>query len=410
MNTSADHQAGGRWRFGPGLLVTAAFIGPGTVTTASQAGARFGFALLWTLILATLATIVLQEMAARLGLVTRRGLAEAIRQSIGSVWLRRLSLGLILTAIVLGNTAYQTGNLMGAGIGIHALTGASVEAGAGIVGLVLAAVLAIGSSTRKLRTMLVAIVLAMSLAFLATAVATRPSFGEILRGTTFWSLPAGAGWTALALFGTTVVPYNLFLHAAAVQRHWPLDGNLGQQLRDARIDTVVAIALGGVVTAAIVATSAAAFQGNGEAPANIGEFASQLVPVLGTAGKTLFAIGLAAAGLTSAVTAPLAAGCTVAGVWPGASQRATTVTAVAVALVGAGLAFAFGKSPQATIVAAQAANGLLLPFVAVFLLGVMNRRKLLGEYRNGKLLNLAGGLVVLAACGLSLKSLLPLVW
>lgn len=409
MTTDAERRASSRWRLGPGLLVTAAFIGPGTVTTASQAGARFGFALMWTLALAVAATIVLQEMAARLGLVTRQGLAEAMRQSIGSVWLRRLSLALVLAAIVLGNTAYQTGNLMGAGIGIHALTGAGVETGAGVLGLVVAAVLAIGSSTRKLQQLLVAIVLAMSLAFLATAVTTQPNLSDVLQGSLSWSLPAGSGWTALALFGTTVVPYNLFLHAAAVQNCWPPDGNLAEQLRDSRIDTVVAIVIGGVVTAAIVATSAAAFHGGGAAALSISEFTSQLGPVLGTAGKTLFALGLAAAGLTSAVTAPLAAGYTAAGVLPGASRRAATVTAVVVALVGTGLAFAFGKSPQATIVAAQAANGLLLPFVAVFLLVVMNRRELLRDYRNGMLLNLAGGLVVLAACGLGLKSLLAVL-
>ena len=94
-----------KWRLGPGLLVTAAFIGPGTVTTASRAGAQFGFALLWTLVFATCATIVLQEMAARLGIVARVGLTQAIRNSIADATARKLALTLVLLGIVFGNTA-----------------------------------------------------------------------------------------------------------------------------------------------------------------------------------------------------------------------------------------------------------------------------------------------------------------
>ena len=96
-----------RVRLGPGLLVTAAFIGPGTVITASRAGAEFGYALLWCVAFATAATIVLQEMAARLGLIARRGLAESIAHSISFAPARMAALLLVFSAIVLGNTAYR---------------------------------------------------------------------------------------------------------------------------------------------------------------------------------------------------------------------------------------------------------------------------------------------------------------
>lgn len=405
MTRDTARQGNRRWSFGPGLLVTAAFIGPGTVTTASQAGAEYGLSLIWTILLAVITTIVLQEMAARLGLVTRQGLAEAIRHSIASPWLRNASLALILTAIVLGNTAYQTGNLIGAGVGIHCLTGLSVELSAAVLGLAVVAVFAIGSSSRVLSKLLVAIVLAMSVAFLATAISTRPNLVEVVKGTVFWSVPSGAELTAIALIGTTVVPYNLFLHATAVQSHWPADLNLSKQVRHARIDTVVAIAIGGIVTMAILATSAAVFHDQGISPFDIAAFTSQLEPLLGQAGRTLFALGLVAAGLTSAITAPLAAGYTLAGVFPKAAHRSSTATAISVAIAGCLLAGVFGKSPQATIVIAQAANGLLLPLVAIFLLVVMNRRDLLGNLCNGLLLNIVGVFVVIAACGLGMKSL-----
>jgi Mn2+/Fe2+ NRAMP family transporter len=122
----------------------------------------------------------------------------------------------------------------------------------------------------------------------------------------------------------------------------------------------------------------------------------------------LFAAGLAAAGLTSAITAPLAAGYAAAGAFPTKAQRVAKTTALVVVLLGTILAAELGASPQATIVAAQAANGMLLPFVAVFLLFVLNRSDLLGIYHNGWALNLAGGLAVGAAFMLGVKMLLAL--
>ena len=399
-----------RWRLGPGLLVTAAFIGPGTVTTASLAGAKFGFALLWALLFAVVATIVLQEMAARIGLVARLGLAEAIRTSIRPAWARHIAIGLVLIAIVLGNTAYQTGNLMGAGIGLSLLTGLPVDAGVIVLGTVIALLLFFESTDNSLYRVLVAIVVFMSVAFLGAAVAVRPDPIEVARGVFGFALPSGSLLTVLALIGTTIVPYNLFLHATAVQRSWPADANVGASLRASRVDTILAIVIGGTVTMAIVASAAAVFRGGSPTPASVTNFARQLEPLLGPAGKFLFAMGLAAAGITSAVTAPLAAGYTVAGAFPSASPRVIKGTTIAVVVIGTLLAVAFGKSPQITIVVAQAANAVLLPLVAVFLLWVMNRRELLGEYCNGLLLNLAGGVVVLITCGLAAKSLVSLFW
>jgi NADH:ubiquinone oxidoreductase subunit 4 (subunit M) len=108
-----------RRRFGPGFLVAAAFIGPGTVTTASLAGARQGYALAWAILAAVLATLVLQEMAARLGSVGRMGLGEALRASFPTAWLRAAAIGLALMAITFGNAAYQAGNLTGAALGME---------------------------------------------------------------------------------------------------------------------------------------------------------------------------------------------------------------------------------------------------------------------------------------------------
>ncbi|MEM8946516.1 MAG: Nramp family divalent metal transporter [Planctomycetota bacterium] len=410
MSRTASSQRSAGWRFGPGLLVTAAFIGPGTVTTASRAGTEFGFQLLWTLSFAIVAAIVLQEMAARVGLVGRVGLAEAIGNSISNPTARTLALTMMLIGIVFGNTAYQTGNLIGAGIGIEAITGLPSETGAAALGLIISVAIAVGSESPKLASLLITIVIAMSVAFVATAVVARPDVSQLASGIITISMPDNSLLTALALVGTTVVPYNLFLHATAVQRSWPMEDDLHQALRASRLDTIAAITLGGLVTMAIITTAAATFFQSGAKLENPGQLAEQLQPVLGSTGKYLFAFGLTAAGLTSAVTAPLAASYVTAGVFPNASPRVAKITAVSIVLVGSSLALVFGKSPLLTILVAQAANGLLLPLVAVFLIWVVNRKLIMRDHRNTWQRNLLAGFVVAIACTLGLKTLAALIW
>ncbi|WP_425399295.1 Nramp family divalent metal transporter [Aeoliella sp.] len=399
-----------RWRFGPGFVVTAAFIGPGTVITAGRAGAMFGYSLLWTLLLAIVATIVLQEMAGRLGLVARSGLAAAISESMPNASFRRLAVALVLSAIVVGNTAYQTGNLTGAGLGLSILTDLPPRLGAVASGVVVALLLAFGTGPRHLMNLLVAIVLLMSIAFVGTALLARPDASQMLEEAATFSLPAGSLLTAMALIGTTVVPYNLFLQARVVQERWSQADGLGESLRESRVDTMLAVTLGGLVTMSILVTAAVAYGGDPNGAFTADELAEQLQPLLGSKGKYLFAAGLLAAGLTSAITAPLAAGYVVAESVPNGSASLAKQASIAVVLLGTGLAAAFGSSPQATIVFAQAANGLLLPLVAVFLLWTMNRPQLLGEYCNSRGLNVAAIVVVIVAVVLGLKKLISLIY
>ena len=106
---------------GPGPLVAAAFIGPGTVTLCTLAGVNFGYALLWAMALSVIATIVLQEMSARLGIISQKGLSEIIRNEIKTPIFRGLAILLIISAIVIGNAAYEAGNISGAVLGLEAI-------------------------------------------------------------------------------------------------------------------------------------------------------------------------------------------------------------------------------------------------------------------------------------------------
>jgi manganese transport protein len=397
--------------FGPGLLVTAAFIGPGTVTAASKAGAEFGQALLWAVVFAILATVVLQEMAARLGLVSRQGLGEAVRSAFRHPLLQVGACLLIVASIGLGNTAYQTGNITGAAVGLEVLTGVSVQIWAVVLGLAAFALLAAGVY-KLLERALIALVVLMSLLFIITAILVRPDVGGIVRGMLVPTLPAGSLPTVIALIGTTVVPYNLFLHASSVREKWSTAIPKPQALAESRLDTSLAVGLGGLITLAIVVTAAAAFSAKGEF-VDAADMAKQLEPLLGgPAAKICFAIGLLAAGMTSAITAPLATAYAVTGTlgWP-QNLRSRPFRAVwfVVLVMGTALAASGQKSPQATILFAQFANGLLLPLVAVFLLMAVNRRDLLGEYKNGLLANLIGVLVVLVTAGLGAWTVVDVV-
>ncbi|HEX3158422.1 MAG TPA: Nramp family divalent metal transporter [Gemmatimonadaceae bacterium] len=390
-------------RLGPGALVTAAFIGPGTVTTCTLAGVQFGTALLWALLFATLGTIILQEMSARLGTVAGVGLGDAVRAHFVAPLPRLLATGLIAAAIGVGNAAYQTGNLLGAALGAQVVAGGSMRAW--VLGLAIAAsALLWRGSYRVLERVLVGMVIVMSVVFLATAMSLPGDLTAIVRDALRPTMPAGSAIVALGLVGTTIVPYNLFLHASAARLRFQGEGALGE----ARLDLVVAIALGGLVSMAIVVTAAAS--GATSVP-SAAAMATQLEPLLGSWARHFFGMGLLAAGLTSAITAPLAAGYALAGAfgWPAdLRDRRLRLTWGLVMLTGTAFALA-GVRPLPAIVFAQAANGLLLPAIAVFLLVVLNDRQLLGRSVNGPLANVLGATVTLLAAFLGARAVVGAV-
>lgn len=394
---------------GPGLLVTAAFIGPGTITTASTAGARFGYSLVWALAFSLLATLALQEMAARQALVTRSSLAANLRRTLRSAATGRALLLLVILAIGAGNAAYEAGNISGASLALSSVSGWGNDIWAVVVGSASAALLWRGRY-RVLERVLIALVLLMSGVFLVCAFAVLPSLATLGDGVSN-PLPEGSMLTAIALIGTTVVPYNLFLHASAATNKWSDEMPLQQALLASRWDTALSIGLGGLITLAIMSTAAVSFFGSGVEFDGLA-MAHQLRPVFGDAAEPLFAIGLFASGLTSALTAPLAAGFAVAGALGRTAVPEDAVCrGVALLVLLCGTVFAaLGTKPLTAILMAQAANAFLLPLVAVTLVVMMNRRDLLGDYINGTLANILGAFVVLVSTLLGASRLVQLLW
>lgn len=394
-------------QIGPGTLVAAAFIGPGTVTVCTLAGIEFGFTMLWAMVLSVVATIVLQEMAARLGLVSGKGLAQILRDEIRSPIFKSLALLLVVSAILVGNAAYEAGNISGGALGLRTLVPNSqiplgqynLDTLSLAIGLLAFVFLFVGRY-RIIERSLVVLVVLMSLSFLIAAFLTTPSWADVLQGLFIPDIPKEGLLTVIALVGTTVVPYNLFLHASLVREKW-------QDYRDlkvARRDTYLSITLGGIVSLAIIICGAAIQESGVNSAAGL---AAGLEPLYGDLAKWVISLGLFAAGITSAVTAPLAAAYVAKGCfgWQG-GLKSSSFRLIWILVLVMGIVFSSaGWSPIEIIRFAQVANGLLLPIIATFLLWAVNQGSILGKYVNKPIVNVLGVLIVLATIILSFKTL-----
>jgi len=390
-----------------GYIVAAAFIGPGTVTTASIAGADFGFHLVWALLFSVVATMVLQDMAARLGLGTGRGLSDALLTLTQSRSLRFIAAALIISAIGIGNAAYESGNLTGAAIGLNAIVDIGTPSWAITLG-VLAALLLVTGKYKLIESVLVGLVALMALVFIITLIFASPDWSAMGKQLVSPRLDSDTITMVLALIGTTIVPYNLFLHASLVaNQHKTTEDS--DTLQACRRQSVTAIGAGGLITLVIVATAMTAFYGKPDA-LDAGNMGTQLAPVLGEYAQWFFAAGLFAAGLTSAITAPLAAAYAVCGaLGKDADMKGGLFRLVWLTVIICGVVIAsIGVKPLLAILFAQATNGLLLPIIAVFLLVVMNKSALPAAYRNSTMSNLIGAAIVLFVVCLGLYKLAKL--
>ncbi|ABG42315.1 natural resistance-associated macrophage protein [Paraglaciecola sp. T6c] len=392
---------------GPGALVAAAFIGPGTVTVCTLAGANFGYTLLWALLFATVSTIIFQEMSGRLGTIAQKGLGEALRDSLQhSMWKWPL-FALIAMALYGGNAAYEAGNLSGAALGVSAILDEPNDTmftwTIVLITLVAALVLWRGSY-KQVERLLMVLVLFMGVAFVSTFIVSQPDFGAFFHGMFTPTLPDDSLITVVALIGTTVVPYNLFLHASAAKARWQGEADLSA----ARADSVVSIGLGGLVAMFIVSTAAASLFSRGLGANSAADMAIQLEPLFGSFSKYLLGAGLLAAGLSSSLTAPLATAYAITEIVnPNAKMKEKIFRGISLSVLAVGMVFALsGAKPINIIIGAQFANGLLLPIIAAFLLYTMNNKALLGKYTNGIVANSLGVIVFIVSLGLGVRLVL----
>lgn len=391
---------------GPGAMITAAFIGPGTITVCLIAGNAYGLQLLWALLFAAVATIVLQSMSAKLGLVTGNGLGEAIRNNIQIPWVKYASFGLISMGILLGNAAYEAGNISGSLIGMQLMTPTGLDVDKWVYTTIVYGVVFVllyQGSFLVLEKFFISVVILMSISFVVAAILSTPNVVDIMSGLFQPTVPQGSIMTVVALVGTTVVPYNLFLHASMVHKKW--QGT--QHLPAVRIDTIISIFVGGLVSICIVISGASVI---GIEIKQMGELAIAFEQIFGVYGRYICGFGIFAAGITSTITAPLAAAYVAKGIWGwDDDMRSIRFRLVWIVVLTIGFIFAtLGYKPIEIIRIAQFSNGLLLPFIAIFLIWIVNQKQIMGNFSNTKWQNIMAILVTMVSILLGAKGIYTL--
>lgn len=335
-------------------VISAAFIGPGTVTTAASAGSQFQLNLLWAVTFSTIACILLQEVSARLAIASGLTMGQALIKKHGQQ--RGQILNFLLGGpVILGCAAYEAGNILGGVSGLSLFISVDFS----VITIVLTAIVAIILYTDKKQTiswLMTFLVGLMGIAFFVLAFDTEFTLTEYTKGALVPAIPSGSELLTLGLVGTTIVPYNIFLGSGVSK---------GQTIPLMRIGLTISVAIGGAITAAILIAGTAV-----PAFTSFAELSESLKQNLGFLGPLALGIGLFAAGFSSAITSPYAASIIASSVF-GWNVNRRRWTWGLVLLTG----FLFGISgvkPIPVILMVQALNGLVLPLLTAFLILLIN--------------------------------------
>ena len=351
-------------------VISAAFIGPGTVTTCAKSGSQFGTSLIWALTFSTFATIVLQELVARLTMATGKNLGELIAEKYQSKSTKWISI-LLFFAVSFGCAAYETGNIIGAIAGLK-LIYPPLHSGMYAILIVAACFTILHKGTiAQVAQIMGVLVFIMGIVFFYLMWTVNLNWWQLIKDGIVPSIPPSSGTLLIGLVGTTIVPYNLFLASGM---------KTSQSLSEMRWGIIIAVLLGGMISIAILISGILV----------TGSFSYQAVfqaikIKAGLLAAYGFAIGLFAAGFSSAITAPLAAAICAKSLLGDDSVRlfksqvpVYKITWITVLAIGAFFSL-INIQPIPAIIAAQGINGLLLPIVCVALYLCIKDKQLLRE-------------------------------
>ncbi|HEX7125327.1 MAG TPA: Nramp family divalent metal transporter [Thermodesulfobacteriota bacterium] len=390
------------WRVaGPAALVSVGYMDPGNWGTDIEGGARFGYQLLWVILVSNVVAIFLQSLAAKLGLATGRTLAENCRAHMS----RPVALGLWAAAEV-AVMATDLAEILGGAIAFHLLFGLPLWAGAALTGIVVMATLGLYRyGVRAVEFAIGAFVSLIGLAYLYEISLVAPDWAEIGRSFVRPTLTPESVVVAVGILGATVMPHNLFLHSGLILSRRAADPERNRTTyRFAVADSVMALNVAWLVNSAILVMSAAAFHANGLSVASIGEAHRTLVPLLGGAAGLAFAVALLCSGLASSATGTLAGQMILEGFL---EVRIPLWLRRVITMVPALAVIAWGLDPLHALVLSQVVLSLQLPFTVVPLVLLTNRGDVMGALRNGRGTRMAAAAVVVALVGLNA---VMLVW
>jgi Mn2+/Fe2+ NRAMP family transporter len=390
---------------GPGFVTATVDNDPGGILTYSQAGAKFGYSLLWTLIPTTIALIVVQEMAARMGVVTGKGLADLIREEFG---LRITVFTMFVLALAdLGNIFAEFAGIA-SGMGIFGVAKAlSVPAGAALVWIVI-----VRGTYRPVERILILFSL-IYLAYPVSAFLAKPDWHAALRETLLPEFRTEPAYITMivGLIGTTITPWmQFYLQASIVEK-----GVSIREYRLARWDVIFGCIFTDVIAFFVIVACAATLyrSGTGELK-DAADAAVSLRPFAGQFAAALFGVGLVNASLLSAAILPLATAyniCEGLGFESGVDRRFREAPIFyslysALIVMGAGFVLIPGLPLMRMILLSQVANGVLLPFVLIFMLVLVNRRELMGDRTNGPWANV----IAVTTCVVMIGLTIAMVW
>jgi Mn2+/Fe2+ NRAMP family transporter len=363
-------------------VISAAFIGPGTITTALKAGSNYQLDLVWAVMFSILACIILQESVSRITITSGLTLGEAIQKKYGKRG--ALNFNIILTiAVIFGCIAYQAGNITGAVRGVQ-LAFSGPKTGIVLIIFIFAFSLMWIERIKLITGILSILVSIMALLFLLLSLKTDYSITDMVLSFVQPKIPDSSSILIIGLIGTTIVPYNLFMGSGLSKN---------KDLKSTRFGLITAILIGGVITILIIITGTI-IQGE----FNFETISSTIHLKTGFWGTYAFAIGLFAAGFTSSVTAPFAAAITAKTLISNSNSKHQKsiyrLTWIIVLCVGTFFSLLDYHSVL-IIILAQAINGLILPLVAISIFFVINDRNIIsGNNRNNAVANLVLILII----------------
>ncbi len=400
-----DGRPGGRARFllfaGPAVTASIAYMDPGNFATNIQAGARYGYGLLWVVLAANLVAMLFQALSARLGIVTGKNLAEHFRDSVPRPW--RLAAWIVSEVAAM---ATDLAEFLGGAIGLSLLVGMPLLAGMAVTAVVTYAILLLENrGFRPLEIAIGAMVGTIGLCYAVELVIAPVAWGAVARGLVTPRIPDAEALTiAVGIIGATVMPHALFLHSGLTQGRGDPRSDADRRLlvRFSDREVVVALALAGLVNLAMVIMAASAFHGGHSGIAEIGEAYRTLTPLLGPAAGAAFLVSLIASGLSSSVVGTLAGQMVMQGF---TGWRIPLLARRLVTMVPAFAVVAAGVDPTRALVLSQVVLSLALPVPMLGLVVFTGRRSVMGAFANGPLTRaaaVAGAGVVLALNGVLL--------
>jgi Mn2+/Fe2+ NRAMP family transporter len=386
---------------GPGIVAANAGNDAGGIATYASVGARYGYDLLWMMVLITVSLVVVQEMAARMGAVTGKGLAELIREQYGPRW------SLFSTfAVLLANLGICISEFVGVGAALglaHVPAQVSVPIAAVVVWL-----LVVRGSYKVAERVFVAMTIPF-FAYPVAAILARPHWGSVGRAIVEPRIHVTGPYVVLfiATVGTTITPFmQLYLQSAVVER------GLGPEDIPAERAEVTSSSLFANLVAGfiIIATGATLFVHGDHTVSSAAEAAKALEPFAGRFAEALFAIGLLGASLLAAAVLPVTAAYVIAetfGLEKGIARRPReapvfVATLTVLLVIGAVVAMIPGVPVIKLLVLVQVVNGALLPVTLFFVWRLARSEDLMGEHRNGRVFDAVAALTVLATSALSL--------